>query len=336
MLTLAVSLLAQFPPVDVPKPPDLPKPPGLPGASPSSGNNDNQIVEEPRFIYKLFRHPELPVQFDKLSEEQLIRIIRRAKRVIPSKEEYQARKLEEKRYMGSVHSLKGFILEEVFLATQAYQELLAWAKERASEEGIAPSDVVLIQDLQDARKVQPKDKEAFQGWAALTDGVLAAVIPELSEDMAKTRYKDWRDQPLLDAEGKPVPGKFLRIYAVIESKTPGQAEKLVKGRKGDAGQVVMDFERFFELPLRFGEGEEFQPERVFISRKKTRWITVVPHEWRSRFSAEYLQALDKAFQTELKDFNHKTEETQVLNEKAEVVADNVFYCLYVRDFFKDY
>lgn len=329
MLTLALSLLAQFPPI--PKPPEAPSIPGLPGTS--GGAAKDQIVEEPRFIYKLYEHQDLPVQFDKLSEEQLKRIIARAKRIIPSKEEYEARKKDAPRYMGSVHSLKGFILEEVFLAAPGFEDLMAWARERASEEGLAPGDVVLIQDLQDARRVVRKDGGAHDGWAAVTDGVLAAVIPELSEDLAK-RYKGWRDTPLVDADGKPVAGKYLRIFAVIESKTPGQAPKLVKGRQGDAGQVVMDFERFFELPLRFGE-EEFPAERVFIRRKETRWITVLPYQWRQAFSPAELQSLDNAFKTELKDFNHKTEETQVLNKKAEIVADNVFYCLYVRGFFKD-
>lgn len=146
-------------------------------------------------------------------------------------------------------AVKGKIAEELIPLTPEYAQALRNARRRAVAEGYTEDSVVFIRE---SRGITVSGV-AETGPGELGDGMLVAFKVEKGEPVA------------------------VRIFAVFESKSIGNARGLVT-RKGEAiGQVGWDFERLRELPTTVGE-RSFAPSQIVVSRSETEWYAMVPPE----------------------------------------------------------
>jgi hypothetical protein len=181
----------------------------------------------------------------------------------------------------AVYNVKGLMAEEVFYASPDFQAALTRARQVAAQRGLDPSSVRLVRSVRG--KTVSELTERAAGAGELTDGVLVA--------------NPWRQeggQIARDLNGFPVRDyEEMHVLTVMESKSPSNVGQLAGDKPGAKlpkkwipeetlpfeanyfGQMSEDFERFSELPTRFGQ-EWFPPDRVRISRNWTEWIAVHP------------------------------------------------------------
>jgi hypothetical protein len=162
-------------------------------------------------------------------------------------------RIEEYAQTHDVEQIKGKIAEELYMYTPEFQQAMDTARIAAIVEGIPPTSVEFVRDI---RGVAPKNNSRGT-LQELTDGAIVAV------------------------HGNPSNPK-LRIFAVFESKSPGNKNAL-HSRNGEmTGQPEWDFERFREVPTvvkKEGlniDDHQFAPENVQISRCNTEWYGVLP------------------------------------------------------------
>ena len=153
----------------------------------------------------------------------------------------------------SVDQIKGKIAEELYIHTPEFQKAMNEAKIRAIKEGIPPNDVEFVRDF---KGIAPRNDKSGNN-AALTDGAIVAV------------------------HGDPN-NPTLRIFAVFESKSPGNKKALYSIDGEATGQLDRDYERFSVLPIDFKrdgavtEELHFSPENIKIGRCSTKWYGILP------------------------------------------------------------
>lgn len=368
--TLILILLSQTASaLDFPPKPQLPTPPSIPGNIPGvGGGGDSQPAadteKKPSYIYQYYNDPgDIALNFAKLSEDQCIRIIAKAKVLIKTEEIYQEKKADAQRMAGSVHSLKGFILEELYFTSDDFAHTLTQAKETAAKEGIAAEQVVLARDTfgrmpvedatADAGNAATADavEEKLSGWNELTDGMIVAILerPVGASDETLAEF-DARVKQFESAGAKPGFDRYIRILAVIESKTPRENVKLAQGSKGKPGQLSKDYGRLTSYPLKVGD-QTFEPGQILISRTGTSWTAVLPRDYRTSFgdwrehngtlepTSEKAPASFKGIFTrydrKMEEFDFRLNEGPVSNTSAKLIAENVFQILYEKKFFSE-
>jgi hypothetical protein len=190
--------------------------------------------------------------------------------------------------------VKGIIQEEVAVFTREFQELEASVLQRAAAEGFDPDSIQVVRGV--------------SGQSPTATG--AGSRGELGDVMV-VGIRD--DQ--------------LRIFAVVESKSPSNVRDLAN-RGGDfTGQPAWDFERIAENPTFIpvaGQGgavelRRFAPDQVTVSRYTTEWLGVVPTgEALSARKLAHVQAGLPGFQVA-----EAPVRTEALRELAERVLANV-------------
>lgn len=353
--TLILILLSQTASaLEFPPKPQIPTPPSIPGNLPGvgGGSDDSQPAAEtekkPSYIYQYYNDPgDIALNFAKLSEDQCIRIIAKAKVLIKTEEIYQEKQADQQRMAGAVHSLKGFILEELYFTSDDYAHTLTQAKEAAAKEGIAAEQVMLARDTfgrmpvedatADAGNAATADviEEKLSGWNELTDGMIVAILvrPVGASDETLAEF-DARVKQYEAMGAKPGFDRYIRILAVIESKTPRENSKLAQGSKGTQGQISKDYGRLTSYPLKVGD-QTFEPGQIIISRTGTSWTAVLPRDYRTAFGLGGFKGIFTRYDRKLEEFDFRLNEGPVSNSSAQLIAENVFQILYEKKFFSE-
>lgn len=332
-----------------PKIPDVPAPTSVPDLSAVTGGNQSQPAPEtekkPAYIYQYYNDPgDIEFNCKKLSEEQCTRIIAKAKVLIKTEDIYREKMADRRKMEGSVHSLKGFILEELYFTSDNFTLTMTKAKQAAAGEGIPEDQVVLAREtfgrmpVEDAVALATSmadgetAEEKLSGWCELTDGLILAIFARPAggsdEDNAAfdariKRYEKWGAQAGQD--------RYVRILGVIESKTPKEHVKLVKGPKGTLGQFEKDYGRLSTYTLKVGD-QEFGPGQIIVAKEGTSWTAVLPRDYRTSFKEGSFAGIFKRFDL-LDEFAFVLHEGPVSNSSAVLVAENVYHCIYEKDLF---
>jgi hypothetical protein len=172
----------------------------------------------------------------------------------------------------AVFNVKGLLAEEVFYASPDYRAALDRARKLAMERGLDPSSVRPVRSVRGKTLSELTGKS---GAGELTDGTIVA-----------NPFKTVGGQRVTDFDE-------MHVLAVMESKSPSNVGQLAGDKPGAKlpknwvpdetlpfeanyfGQLSEDFERFSELPTRFGQ-VWYPPKKVRISRRWTEWIAIHP------------------------------------------------------------
>ncbi|MBV9269930.1 MAG: hypothetical protein JO165_02470 [Candidatus Eremiobacteraeota bacterium] len=143
-------------------------------------------------------------------------------------------------------TLRGFVAEELFLASPQYADSLSRAIERAKQLGAAPESVEFVRDV---KAIAPK-KETVGGLTQIFDGAIVARK-----------------------------GDKLFFLTVFESKSLYNAGELATREGEFLGQIGMDFERMkLEGETVVVGSTSYSSDNVYISRNNTEWLGVAPPE----------------------------------------------------------